>query len=58
MEMPRQNGKFVSPYKEPRGPAITFRLSKSLYDHMIMVVGDGRYAPWIEQAVKEKLARS
>lgn len=28
----REGGKFVSPYKEPRGPAIAVRLPISLYE--------------------------
>jgi hypothetical protein len=54
---PRENGRFGSPYKERRGEPISLRLPQSLDHHLRVVAGEG-LKDWVEQAIREKLARS
>jgi hypothetical protein len=53
----REGGKFVSPYKEPRGRSIAIRLPASLDQEFFDHVGDRPYRPIIEQAIREYLER-
>lgn len=54
---PRNGGKFASPYKERRGNPISLRLPQSLDQHIRVVAGPD-LKDWVEQAIREKLARS
>ena len=53
-----QVGKFVSPYKEPRGRSIAIRLPASLDKDFFDYLGDRPYRPIIEQAIREYLDRN
>ena len=52
-----EKGKFLSPYREPRGRALAFRLPATLDEEFFDYVGDRPYKPIIEQAIREYLDR-
>ena len=51
-------GKFISPYNEPRGRSIAFRLPASLDKKFFDHVGDRPYKPILEKAIREYLERN
>jgi hypothetical protein len=56
-KQPRKGGRFASPYAESRGPLISLRLPVSI-DQQLRIVAGENVKDWIEQAIREKLARS
>lgn len=56
MKQPRLKGKFGSPYNEPQGEPIAFRLPISLDRSLREIAGDDLKG-WVKQAITEKLAR-